>query len=574
MVQKLRALTIVIAALLCSVPAYAQKDGSPAETKKAEEALREKAFAVLESLAGQLGSLQSNENRARIGSNLAESIWDHDEKRARELFALVQQDISAGLQVSENPDQDDTHALLVFMHLRADTIDRMARHDPELAYSFFKATQFGKEQQIPFSARLSEHTLELHLAQKLANSNPDLSLELGLKLLEPRITNVTSDKLRLVLRKLNRKHKDQALVLYKAMVSKLKEVDFLYDWEGRNFAIGLVNSVTPPAIEEASFRELVGLFIKTAVANGCMKPASDDDEERQDVCNAVGAVVPQIAKVDPARATRLKRWQPDGEDSEPFMAFQDAQALMEDWSVDDLLQLAAQNPQAGNQIRFQAIQKARGAGDYETARRVLALLDVDKENRDYWLQQFDREQGRVELDERRLAEAQKQIAEIPRLSERARRSMSLASQIAVHNRANALKLLTQTAEMVETMKPSAEQSMLQLFLAVMFCTVKSDRGLAMMEAMVPRLNELVEASAKLDGFGGRYLRDGEWNMSAESTVGNLLTEMAKSAGYFAWFDFDGAVNAAGQFQRTEIRMMAQLKLAQGILAGPPKPLQW
>jgi hypothetical protein len=34
--------------------------------------------------------------------------------------------------------------------------------------------------------------------------------------------------------------------------------------------------------------------------------------------------------------------------------------------------------------------------------------------------------------------------------------------------------------------------------------------------------------------------------------------------------FDRAVSLAAQFERTEIRMMAQLKLAQGILAGPPK----
>jgi hypothetical protein len=33
-------------------------------------------------------------------------------------------------------------------------------------------------------------------------------------------------------------------------------------------------------------------------------------------------------------------------------------------------------------------------------------------------------------------------------------------------------------------------------------------------------------------------------------------------------DFDRAVSLAAQFDRQELRMMAQLKLAQGILAGP------
>ena len=46
--------------------------------------------------------------------------------------------------------------------------------------------------------------------------------------------------------------------------------------------------------------------------------------------------------------------------------------------------------------------------------------------------------------------------------------------------------------------------------------------------------------------------------------------MAQHAGHFAWCDFDRAVSLAARFDRNEIRLMAQLKLAQGILAGPPQ----
>lgn len=50
------------------------------------------------------------------------------------------------------------------------------------------------------------------------------------------------------------------------------------------------------------------------------------------------------------------------------------------------------------------------------------------------------------------------------------------------------------------------------------------------------------------------------------------TRLANNAPYFAWCDFDRAVNAAAQFDRNEIRMMAQLKLAQGILDGRPRDM--
>ena len=59
-------------------------------------------------------------------------------------------------------------------------------------------------------------------------------------------------------------------------------------------------------------------------------------------------------------------------------------------------------------------------------------------------------------------------------------------------------------------------------------------------------------------------------MSADGPLGEVLTDLSQNAAYYAWTDFDRAVSLAGQFERTEIRMMAQTKLAQSILAGPPK----
>ena len=94
-----------------------------------------------------------------------------------------------------------------------------------------------------------------------------------------------------------------------------------------------------------------------------------------------------------------------------------------------------------------------------------------------------------------------------------------------------------------------------------------------MESLLPRLNELIDAAVKLDGFDTQYVRDGEWNMSANGNLGEVLTELSRYAPYFAWCDFDRAVEMAAQFQRAEIRMMAQLKLAQGIVTGPPQRIR-
>jgi hypothetical protein len=56
---------------------------------EADEGLRQKAYKLLELLAEQIGTLQSGENRARMGSNIARSLWAHNEGRASAMFVTI-----------------------------------------------------------------------------------------------------------------------------------------------------------------------------------------------------------------------------------------------------------------------------------------------------------------------------------------------------------------------------------------------------------------------------------------------------------------------------------------------------
>jgi hypothetical protein len=150
--------------------------------------------------------------------------------------------------------------------------------------------------------------------------------------------------------------------------------------------------------------------------------------------------------------------------------------------------------------------------------------------------------------------------------------ISVADAVAATDRNTALKLLNQASDMIDTLQPGWQQTGYQMGLAMMYCQSKSDRCFQIMEALVPRFNQLVDSALKLDGFDTQYLRDGEWNMSANGRIGELLTGLAQNAGHFAWCDFDRAVSLSHQFERTEIRLMAQVKLAQSILAGPSKSI--
>ena len=103
------------------------------DDNQADQALHQKAYKLLETLAEQIGWLQSRENRARLGSNIAMSLWLRNEAKAREMFATVTKEIKAGL---EDKDPNRYAAKQHFIKLREDTAARIGMFDPDGALQF------------------------------------------------------------------------------------------------------------------------------------------------------------------------------------------------------------------------------------------------------------------------------------------------------------------------------------------------------------------------------------------------------------------------------------------------------
>jgi hypothetical protein len=563
-------ITICLGIIFCFEVASAQTKPGEAETN-AE--LRTRAFAVLESVADEIGTLQSAENRARLGSNIAASLWSHDERRARSLLVAVQNDINAGLQNQDDGDNwANAETRMIFFHLRADTIERISPYDADFALEFFKATEPPpSDKELPYQFVAMERQLELQLANQIAAHSPEVALKIARQMLNRGF----SYELQSMLRQLNRKHKEQAADLYKEIVAKLRDTDFTKTQGGFDFAMQLAHSFKPPSVDASAYRELINVLIDYALAHGCGNKKTTEDEKAW-FCYQFGSLLPAMQSVDPSRAARLKQWGSE-EDSEfqwsreTYAEFQDdLNDLPQDATVDQVLALIPKYPQMAEQIYLKAMGQAVQQGDIERARKITTDYITQPEERQYILSQIDRAEKRSKLNESNLAEIQQRLAEMPNGPQRMMMLMNFASQIGATDRKSALKLLDQAREIVETMKPGREQTEAQVRLAMRYCLEKTDRGLDIMESIMPRVNDLVAAAAKLDGYENHYLRDGEWNMGNEGTLGQLLTSLSQNAAYFSWCDLDRALSVAAQFERPELRLMARMKLAQSILAGPPK----
>lgn len=559
---------VLAIALFAIIPGYAraQQNNNSAPDKEEIAALREKAFKLLDSVAGQINTLQSAENRARIGANLVDSLWKRDEERARSLLRVVQEDIRTELQKRDRDDRYDGR-FRVFLKLRHDTIERIARYDGQVAYDFLKSTEPFFDKQEPYEFRAHEQNLELRLARQIAANNPDMALKLGRESLKQ---SMNTDVLK-VLSRLNRKHKEHAKVLYKEIVEKLPDADFVNGWNVRHFTQSLVQTYEPPDVDEVTYRQLIGLLVTTALERGCEKKPSSEEHETY-FCQWAATTVGKAERYD-SRIARIKQW--SSRDSESWGVsgvFEEAQELLQERAYDEVEALAAKHPLLQPQIYDQAIYQAMSTGDIDRARKMIERMPIDPEKRKVMLARVKTFEGKSTINDEVLARIQRRLEDFPETRTRVLFLLSVASQLAGIDPKPAMKFVAEAAELIETLKPGKDQTEARLVLSIAYCQQKSDRGFAIMESLVPKLNELVDVAIKLDGYDTNYLRDGEWNMSANGSVGQILTRLSQRAGDFAWLDFDRAVSLASQFERPEIRLMAQLKLAQGILAGPPKPL--
>jgi len=519
-----------------------------------------KAYTLLESLAEQVSSLQSGENRARMGSNIAESLWTHNEPRARTIFASVIKEIKAGLEHYED-DIDANRTAQVFVKLREDTAMRIGAHDPEWALQFL---QESKPDRIKISDD-DQNELNLRLAIIFAGRNPELALKLGREALGHGVSE-TQLMLMYILIKKSRNH---ASALLAEMVKIVPNRSITNTMKNEQFYFMLARLVEPTLGRDPAFRDLMNYFTEVALKVGCGKKKQTDlDNETYHFCYRLGLVVPLMEKVAPQRVAPLKHlarkagfpyeWAPE---------LSDYAYVYQTGSVEDLLALNQTYPEFRDVGQAFAIRKIIETGDFERARKLANEFTWVELKQDVLKEIADAQ--RI-VSEDTSAELFAHAKELPDENEAFIYLFGMANEIGPKNPQTTLKLLDRANELLGKVPPEKWQMQYQMGIAVRYCQVKSDRCFTLMEPIIRKLNELVTAATKLNGFDNRYLRNGEWNMTAEGGVGSLLTMLAQNAVYFALCDFDRAVALTSQFERREIRMMAQLKLAQGVLTGPPK----
>ena len=149
---------LVTTVLLAGAAVSAQVVG-PAEKaqKKIEQRkeLERKTLGLLDEIILSAGAFKLPENRCYILANAADLLWDHDEKRARNLYWDALNNLavlSSGLgkpPAANNSEKEKARAedFYAIFGLRQELLRKVARHDAQFAMDLLQATRLQSTDQ-------------------------------------------------------------------------------------------------------------------------------------------------------------------------------------------------------------------------------------------------------------------------------------------------------------------------------------------------------------------------------------------------------------------------------------------
>lgn len=575
-----------LACLTCA-PAAAQAPAPPSKEKEKEQAreeLQKKALELLDVLVGDARSLRVPENRVRVLAGAGDLLWPRDEKRARALFREAAAHVSEAARRAYSGDAERRQRIFwSVVSLREEMLRTVARRDPQLALELLHATrqQPAVTPAAADSVPDTEIRLENLLSLQVAAADPKRALKMAEESLARGLSYEVTD-----------------------LAARLHELD---PEAGRGFAAELVRKLRAEGAAGGNMPLFIAirlLELTSAPGNSTAllvsgegagtpyrgKPLKLDAQTERDLYDLLVAAAlagrepefletllePRLAEIEkhwPERAPALRRRLEDRRRRQDpsARAWSQYAPLWSQDSPEPLLEAAAKAPpQMREGLYSGAAIKAAAAGDLGRARRIVDENLQHSPHRQKLVEHLDTLSLAHTLRHNKLEEARHLVGGLRPKEKRAAALAQLAVLAAAADDKKLARQLLEEARLLAGGRPrNVEQLNAHLQLARGYAVVEPARSFEIVEAVVDRANEMIAAADVLDGFlgGPEIFRSGELVMhSGLASLEEIFNQYGKELAELARADFERAASAAARFQRTEVRTMARLLIAQGLLS--------
>jgi hypothetical protein len=602
------------------VTAQEQPSLNPTEEQQQKEKAEKekKAYTLLEQVVDEAQLLRLPENRVRVQIGAADLLWERNEGRARNLFALAAEGVAEIMRnANANPGQDERRSANRGRpggQLRQELVLAVARHDATLAYQLLAATGPPTPPAGTGNPRFdSEDNLEERLLAQVAELDPKLALQNAEQMLDK---GQYTRSLAQVLAQLQAKDKDAAAKLEDKLVKRLQPANILSTIDAGTLTLNLLRSGprpaesgttpasaslsnSPPMLAPSTYTSLLGNVIDAALKavpppagsqrsannfrgrrggpggsgqnNAPTEPSAAELEQSsaRRLLGALQVMLPQIDQYLPGRSQAVRQKMTEvGIADNSRAAMMPGRAIQQGTS-ESLMAAAPSAPQMmQSRIYQQAALRALDEGNADRARQI-ATDHLEPAARESVLQAVEFRQTSEKVDSSKIAEVRQTLAGLRSDDERIDLLVRLSGNARQNNPKLAVELLNEARQFTNRRATNYRQLEQQLLVAEAFSDLEPARSFEILEPGIVQLNELLTAAATLSGFEVNVFQDGELPLEGRNGLTNMVTRYGNVLGLLATRDFDQSQTLANRFQLSEPRIVARLSIVRNMLGKEP-----
>ncbi len=589
----------IISLMIVSSTALAQSSeiqtpAIEASAEKAAEAQRELekgALLLLDEVVSEAQTLKLAENRIRIQMTIAGLLWKRDEERARALFREATDGLAALTSSIDPGDQRTYNTMQAVTQFRHEMLNTLVQRDPKLALEFLRATRqpsFG-DYTPGHKQPDQELALELNLAGQIAARDPQQAIRMA----EESLSKGISSSLISVLQQVRVKDGAAAVKLTNDIIRRLKPQDFATDYEASNVAVSLLqitrlretrpSATTPSTSPQIENLELQGILIDEGVrrelieklVTAATSATSSQTGNAHNIFSSLQGVMPEVERYVPTRVAALRRRVGEFERTQDphSRLWREYQGVMQNGTIEAVLEAAAKAPpEIRDQLYQQAAWKASGQNETERARQIINQIS-NPHQRAQMLREFDRQLPWRAAERGDFEAARALLTHVTSIEERVSILLQLARFAANKSDDATARGLIDEARGLVVMGRAENQAQFsaQMQVAQAYAQTRdAARSFEVIEGAIDRLNELLAAAVVVDGFGQESFREGELKPFGGYLWSELVRQCAEQLAMLASIDFARARAAAGRFDRGEVRAIARMMVAQGVLSSAPQ----
>ncbi len=574
-----------------------QEAAKTAEQKKAKEELEKKALALVEEIIKEMSSLRLAENRILVQATLGDLLWKHDEKRAR-IFFKQSLDQMAEITINNKQELDPLKTYQSNLsnqardQLRQEVLQIIARRDARLARDFLRNNRQNLRAPGAHPAYDETAAQEINLASQIVATDPKEAFQIA----EEHLEKGFQQGLIQLLTKLREKDSQLGDRLADAIMKKLRSVNLSEDHAAASFAFVLLRAALHPDggndeedeprapkaataanLDERMIQELMSMVVNAALTRPTSNPKKKDEDEDEEpgeyLLMELESMIKDVEKYAPARAAALKARIAEinvDEDPEEKKAAE-FESVMENGSADALIAAAAKAPdEMRDNLYQQAAMKAFADGNTDKAKQIINEHFSDPDRRDQMIEYLSQQEIWRAAAEGKLEKTRLLLADVAP-EQRPAVLTQLAAVIAEKgDKKMAEQVLNEARDMIGGQATNFMELLMLLEIARIYGSIEAAKGFEIIDPIVDHLNALIGAAAVLDGFEfTRHFKDGELMPYLPSIISGMVLMCARNNGLLARGDFERAKATADRFQRSDVRIMARLAIAQGSLSDAP-----